>query len=62
MIYALVWKQARVNIDGLTEQIAEWIMHLYSALLSIAVHPKALYIMWGGGVSSTTTTSLYEVV
>ncbi len=26
-------------------------MHLYSALLCIAVHPKHFTIMWGGGVS-----------
>ncbi len=24
-------------------------MHLYSALLCIAVHPKCFTIMWGGG-------------
>ncbi len=30
-------------------------MHLYSTLLCIAVHPKTFTIMWGGGVSSTTT-------
>ncbi len=29
-------------------------MHLYSALLHIAVHPKRFTIMWGG-LSSTTT-------
>ncbi len=26
----------------------EWMMHLYSALLCIAVHPKRFTIMWGG--------------
>ncbi len=25
-------------------------MHLYSALLCIAIHPKHVIIMWGGGV------------
>ncbi len=30
-------------------------MHLYSALLCIAVHPKCSTIMWGG-LSSTTTS------
>ncbi len=34
----------------------EWMMHLYSALLCIAVHPKCFTIMWG--VSSTTTSGL----
>ncbi len=34
----------------------EWMMHLYSALLCIAVHPKCFTIMWGGGLSSTTTS------
>ncbi len=29
--------------------------HLYSALC-IAVHPKRFTIMWGGGLSSTTTS------
>ncbi len=29
-------------------------MHLYSALLCIAIHPKCFTIMWGG-LSSTTT-------
>ncbi len=33
----------------------EWMMHLYSALLSIVVHPKCFTIMWGG-LSSTTTS------
>ncbi len=27
----------------------EWMMHLYSALLCIVVHPKHFTIMWGGG-------------
>ncbi len=35
--------------------IFEWMMHLYSALLCIAVHPKRFTIMWGG-ISSTTTS------
>ncbi len=25
----------------------EWMMHLYSALLCIAIHPKRFTIMWG---------------
>ncbi len=29
----------------------EWMLHLYSALLGIVVHPKRFTIMWGGGVS-----------
>ncbi len=29
----------------------EWMMHLYNALLCIAVHPKRFTIMWGGVVS-----------
>ncbi len=33
----------------------EWMMHLYSALLCIVVHPKHFTIMWGG-LSSTTTS------
>ncbi len=27
----------------------KWMMHLYSALLCIVVHPKRFTIMWGGG-------------
>ncbi len=34
----------------------EWMMHLYSALLCIVVHPKHFTIMWGGGLFSTTTS------
>ncbi len=34
----------------------EWMMHLYRALLCIVVHPNRFTIMWGGGVSSTTTS------
>ncbi len=33
----------------------EWMKHLYSALLCIAVHPNHFTIMWGG-LSSTTTS------
>ncbi len=33
----------------------EWMMHLYSALLCIVVHPKHFTIMWRG-LSSTTTS------
>ncbi len=34
----------------------EWMMHLYSTLLCIFIHPKRFTIMWGGGLSSTTTS------
>ncbi len=37
----------------------EWMMHLYSALFCIVVHPKRFINMWGGGgggLSSTTTS------
>ncbi len=34
----------------------EWMKHLYSALLCIAIHPKRFTMMWGGGLSSTTTS------
>ncbi len=38
----------------------EWMMHIYSALLCIVVHPKCFTIMGGGGggggLSSTTTS------
>ncbi len=37
----------------LNQGMNEWMMHLYSALLCIAVHPKRFTIMWGG-LSSTT--------
>ncbi len=30
-------------------EINEWMMHLYSALLCIAVHPKRFTIICGGG-------------
>ncbi len=33
----------------------EWMRHLYSALLCMVVHPKRFTIMWGLGLSSTTT-------
>ncbi len=29
-------------------EMNEWMMHLYSALLCIVVHPKRFTIMWGG--------------
>ncbi len=32
-----------------SEVMNEWMMHLYSALLYIAVHQKRFTIMWGGG-------------
>ncbi len=32
----------------MNEWMNEWIMHLYSALLCIAVHPKRFTIMWWG--------------
>ncbi len=35
--------------------INEWMMHLYSVILCIAVYPKHFTIMWGG-LSSTTTS------
>ncbi len=38
----------------------EWMMHLYSALLCIAVHPKRFTIMWGG-LSSTTTSVQHPI-
>ncbi len=43
----------------MNELMNEWMMHLYSALLCIVVHPKRFTIMWGGGggLSSTTTIS-----
>ncbi len=41
---------------ALASWMNEWMMHLYSALLCIAVHPKLFTIMWGGGLCSTTTS------
>ncbi len=32
----------------LYEWMNEWMMHLYSALLCIAIHPKRFTIIWGG--------------
>ncbi len=32
---------------SLNEWMNEWMMHLYSAFLCIAVHPKRFTIMWG---------------
>ncbi len=29
-------------------EMNEWMMHLYSALLCIVVHPKRFTVMWGG--------------
>ncbi len=40
------------------EWMNEWMMHLYSTLLCIAVHPKRFTIVWGGGGLSSTTTSV----
>ncbi len=37
----------------------EWMMHLYSALLCIAVHPKCFTIMWGGGGSLLKTNCFF---
>ncbi len=39
-------------------RMTEWMMHLYSALLCIAIHPKRFTIMWG--VSPQTTTRHYS--
>ncbi len=36
----------------MNEWMKEWMMHLYSALLCIAVHPKRFTIMGGGGGGS----------
>ncbi len=33
----------------------EWMMHLYSALFCIVVHPKHFTVMWGGLYSTTTS-------
>ncbi len=35
--------------DHIGSDSNEWMMHLYSALLCIAVHTKHFTIMWGGG-------------
>ncbi len=35
--------------EWMNELINEWMMHLYSAFLCIAVHTKHFTIMWGGG-------------
>ncbi len=40
----------------MNEWMNEWTMHLYSALLCFAIHPKRFTIMCGGGLSSTTTS------
>ncbi len=39
----------------------EWMMHLYSALLCIVVHPKHFTIMGGGGLSWNTTSVLHPL-
>jgi len=36
----------------------EWMMHLYSTLLCIVVHPKRFTIIGGGGLSSITTSDV----
>ncbi len=35
----------------MNEWMNEWMMHLYSAVMCIAVHPKRFTVMWGGGGS-----------
>ncbi len=40
------------------EWMNAWMMHLYSVLLCIVVHPKRFTIMGGGGDLSSTTTSV----
>ncbi len=40
----------------MNEWMNEWMMHLYSALMCIAVHPSTLQSCGGGGLSSTTTS------
>ncbi len=42
--------------------VNEWLRHLYSALLYIAVHPKHFTIMCGGGLSSTTTSVYIYII
>ncbi len=38
----------------------EWMMHLYSALLCIAVHLKRFTIMGGGGGGLSSTTTIVQ--
>ncbi len=47
----MLWVATHINFEWMNE----WIMHLYCALLCIAIHPKRFTIMWGG-LSSTTTS------
>ncbi len=47
-------------MEAVSSGLNEWMMHLYSALLCIVVHPKHFTIMWGG-LSSTTTSVHYPL-
>ncbi len=42
-----LWKSIDTRLDMNYWILNEWMMHLYSALLCIAVHPKRFTIMWG---------------
>ncbi len=46
------------HVSETNEKMNEWMMHFYSALLRIVVHPKCFTIMGGGGGLSSTTTSV----
>ncbi len=43
----------------LKQWMNEWMMHLYSALLCIAVHPKRFTIMWGVSPQPTPVCSIH---
>ncbi len=51
-----VYSPSEIVLIAACLQTHEWMMHLYSALLCIAIHPKRFTITWGGGHSSTTTS------
>ncbi len=42
------WMRNNIWKKWMNEWMNEWMMHLYSAFLCIAVHPKRFTIMWGG--------------
>ncbi len=46
-------KQHNALVEWINVWMNEWMMHLYSALLCIGVHPKRFTIMWGGGLFSS---------
>ncbi len=50
------------GFDTAPPNLQVWMMHLYSALLCIVVQLQSCVCVWGGGLSSTTTSVQHPLV